>query len=480
MALKILLINPPYLPTERYGEYLSKLGPTTEPLGLAYIAAALEEEGHNVEIIDAPALRMNTSQITDRAAKGVFDVVGVTMLTPMYERSTEVIKAIRRVNSETKIIVGGAHSTILPMETLREHPEVDAVIIGEGEETVKELARNLEKGVSLKSVKGIAFRLNGQIVITEPRPYIKDLDGLPLPARHLLPMNAYRMTASRFQEKHSYTIIIGRGCPYNCTYCSHPLGHAFRHHSPERIINEIEFLIDEYGAEEINFETDTISVNKKFLQDLCRKIIESGLNRKIQWTCEDRVDTVDEDLLRLMKEAGCWQISYGVETASQRLLDLIEKGETIEQFENVFELTRRAGISIRAFFMLGLPTETREESLQTIAFAKKLDPDWAQFTITVPFPGTKLFEMATKEGSLESNDWSSYKTWGGWAHGDLAYVPNGRDQKELKELQKIALRSFYLSPKVILRFLRSSTSIKKINKYITGAYVLLRSYFIKD
>lgn len=305
MALKILLINPPYSTTERYGKYLSRLGPTTEPLGLAYIAAVLENEGHDVKIIDAPALKMETAQIAEVAKKN-FDIIGVTMLTPMYKRSIEVIRAIRKINPGTKIVVGGPHPTALPTQTLKENPEIDIVVIGEGEITIKELALALETASPLENIKGVAFCRSDQIVVTEPRPFIKNLDALPLPARHLLPMNAYQITGSRSQEKHSYTIITARGCPYNCVFCSHPFGRSFRYHSPERIIKEIELLINKYGAGEINFEADTISVDKQFLQGLCRKIINSGLNKKIQWTCESRADTIDENLLRLMKQAGCW------------------------------------------------------------------------------------------------------------------------------------------------------------------------------
>ena len=232
-------------------------------------------------------------------------------------------------------------------------------------------------------------------------------------------------------------------------------------------------MINVYGAGEINFEADTLTINKEFLNSLCQGIIQSGFNKKIRWTCEARVDTIDKEMLKLMYEAGCWEISYGVESGSQRLLDVIKKDFTLEQVEQAFQWTKDRGISIRAFFMLGLPTETERESLETINFAKKLDADWTQFTITIPYPGTELFELAKNDGTLKSFDWEDYRSWAGWTEGDLAYIPRGRSCIELKNLQRQALKQFYLRPKVIFRFLRDPESLSNFRKYIAGAWVLL-------
>jgi radical SAM superfamily enzyme YgiQ (UPF0313 family) len=234
-------------------------------------------------------------------------------------------------------------------------------------------------------------------------------------------------------------------------------------------------LVDQYGAKEINLEADTITLNRSFILDLCRAVRQSGLSRKIQWTCESRVDTVDEEVLRAMKEAGCWQISYGVESGSQRLLDLIEKGITLEQVEKTFAQTKKLGITIRAFFMLGLPTETREESWQTIRLARKLNAEWSQFTITVPFPGTKLYELAQAEGALRSARWADFKTYGGWTEGELVYVTKGRSAAELKALQKKALKSFYLRPAVFWRFLKSIRSYEQFREAARGFFTLVKT-----
>lgn len=472
--MKVLLVNPPYLPEERYGK-LAAFGPTNEPLGLAYIAGSLEAAGVEVRIADAPALRMGVEEIGNWLVRDRFDLVGVTMLTPMYHRSLEILRRARKDSPAIRTVIGGPHPTVLPEQTLEEIPELDFAVIGEGEITSVELVEALEGKRELDSVAGLAFRKNGRVAVNPLRPVMKDLDQLPLPARHLLPMEAYRMTRSRTQAEHSYTVSVARGCPFRCAYCFRTFGKAFRPHSPGRIIREMSLLVDQYGAKEINLEADTITLNRSFILDLCRALGESGLSRKIQWTCESRVDTVDEEVLRAMKGAGCWQISYGVESGSQRLLDLIEKGITLEQVEKTFALTKKLGIAIRAFFMLGLPTETREESWQTIRLARKLNAEWSQFTITVPFPGTKLYELAQAEGALRSARWADFKTYGGWTEGELVYVPKGRSAAELKALQKKALKSFYLRPAVFWRFLKSIRSYEQFREAARGFFTLVRT-----
>jgi len=234
-------------------------------------------------------------------------------------------------------------------------------------------------------------------------------------------------------------------------------------------------LIDEYGAKEIIFRDDTFTIDKNHIKGLCKEIIRQGFHKKIKWTCMTRVNLVTEELLQLMARAGCWSIHYGVESGSQRLLDLIQKDITIEQVKKAFKWTKKAGIEIKAFFMLGLPTETREESLKTIRFTKEIDPDWIQVTITVPYPGTKLYEIAQKDGTLKSLEWENYQTWAGWSDKELAYVPEGRNQEEIKQLQKQAMREFYLRPRFIIKQLKNLTSWNAIKTYANGAYAIATS-----
>lgn len=475
--MRVLLINPPYTTEDRYGKDLGRFGPLNEPLGLAYLAAELEQGQHEVSIMDAPALGLTSMGICKLIEEKAYDLIGVTMLTPMYVRSIEVVKAIRYAFPEITIVVGGPHPTIMPRDTLIENREIDFAVIGEAEVIFLNLVNALDKGGNTEDIPGIAYRKHDTVVINRPTEMIVNLDDLPIPARHLLPMHAYHMTKSRSQSSHAFTVSVARGCPFNCAFCCRIFGRRVRHHSVERIIEEIDILVNNYGAREINLEADTLTINKHFITSLCDGIIRSGLSKNITWTCESRIDTINEDILKKMKEAGCWQISYGVETGSQRLLDLIHKDISLEHIEKTFALTKRIGISIRAFFMLGIPTETRQESLKTISFAKKLDARWSQFTICTPFPGTELYDLVLKEGGLKSQSWADYKTHGGWTEGSLAYVPKGRSIDEMKKLQKQAYRAVYLRPRVFVRFLRDIDSIKKIREYAVGFWVLLKTAF---
>ena len=475
--MRVLLINPPYTTEDRYGKDLGKFGPLNEPLGLAYLAAKLEQGGHEVSILDAPALGLTSMGICRLVEEKAYDLIGVTMLTPMYNRSVEVVKALKHVFPEITMVVGGPHPTILPRETLLGNKEIDFVVIGEGELIFLSLVNALEKGGNWDEIPGIAFRENNTLFINQPPEMISNLDELPIPARHLLPMHAYHMTKSRTESGHAFTVSVARGCPFNCAFCCRIFGRKVRHHSVGRIIEEIGILVNDYGAQEINLEADTLSINKQFIHSLCDGIIRSGLSKNITWTCESRVDTVNEEMLKKMKEAGCWQISYGVETGSQRLLKLIHKDISLDQIEKTFAITKRTGISIRAFFMLGIPTETRQESLKTISFAKKLDARWSQFTLCTPFPGTELHDLAVQEGGLRSQNWADYKTHGGWTEGGLAYVPEGRSVEEMKRLQKQAYRTVYLRPRVFMRFLRDIDSLKKLKEYTIGFWILLKTVF---
>ena len=475
--MRVLLVNPPYTTEDRYGKELGRFGPLNEPLGLAYLAASLGQGGHEVSISDAPALGLASMGICRLVEEKTYDLIGVTMLTPMYNRSVEVVKALKHAFPEITMVVGGPHPTILPRETLIENKEIDFAVIGEGELIFLDLVNTLENGSNTDDIPGIAYRKDNTVIVNQPPGMITNLDDLPIPARHLLPMHAYHMTKSRSQSGHSFTVSVARGCPFNCGFCCRIFGRKVRHHSIERIIEEIGILVSDYGAREINLEADTITINRHFINSLCNGIIHSGLSKKITWTCESRIDTVNEGILRKMKEAGCWQISYGVETGSQRLLNLIHKDISLEQIEKTFAITQRIGISIRAFFMLGIPTETRQESLKTISFAKKLGARWSQFTVFTPFPGTELSDLALKEGGLMSQSWADYKTHGGWTEGSLAYVPKGRSVEEMKKLQKQAYRAVYLRPRVFVRFLRDIDSLTKIREYVAGFWVLLKTAF---
>ncbi|MCD4666611.1 B12-binding domain-containing radical SAM protein [archaeon] len=471
--MKITLISPNLSTSDRYGKALGKVGPTTEPLGLAYLASAIKQNRNDfVEIIDSAALDYGEKELFNHLKKTNPDIIGVTVLTPMYIRATETINVAKRACPNAKIIVGGAHVTIFPKQILEENEKIDYAVIGEGEITIIELLNAIEKNKVPSSIKGIGYRNKKSIKINQLREFITDLDIIPLPARKLLPMKKYKPAPTYYNKLPSYIMLTSRGCPYRCIYCSKIFGRTYRHHSVKRIIQEMDILINKYGAKEIIFRDDTFTIDKKFVRDLCNEIINKKW--KIKWTCMTRVNLVDENLLKLMSKAGCWSMHYGVESGSQRLLDLIQKDIKLEQAFKAIKWTKKAGIDVKAFFMLGLPSETREDSLRTIETMKECGADWVQVTITVPYPGTKLYTLAMQEKTLRSFKWEDYQTWAGWSDKELVYVTKGRNADDLKRLQKRAMREFYYRPKFILKQLLN-LRIDNFQMYLNGAWALFKN-----
>lgn len=471
--MNILLINPSNNFENRYGS-LKSVAPTQAPLGLAYIAAVIIQKRKDVvKILDAENYQLSIKNISQYVKKHNFDVIGITLTTPGYYEALKIIRKISEVH-KCLIIAGGPHMTVMPIETLKDNPSIDIGVLGEGELTIVEILNKFEAKKSFNNVKGIAYRQGKNIIINTPREHIKNLDNIPFPTRHLLPMKRYRPAPTYYKKLPSYAILGARGCPFRCSYCSRAgFSKSYRHHSIDRICSEIEHIITSYKAKEIIFRDDSFTIKRAHIINLCKELIKRNINNKIKWSCETRVNLVDYELLKVMKKAGCWQIHFGVESASQRLLDLVQKDIKINDVKNAFKMCKNLKISIKAFFMIGLPTENRQDSLNTIKFAKELDPDWVQFTITTPYPGTKLYELCKQSGKIKNFNWSTYKSWSGFTDSPLPYVAKGRSEKELKNLQKRALREFYFRPKVMFRILKNMSSLDALKYCLKGFLALI-------
>ncbi|PLX98544.1 MAG: hypothetical protein C0624_14385 [Desulfuromonas sp.] len=473
----VLLVQPPLISDMRYGK-LAKHGPNTMPFGLATIAAVLEQAGVSVAIYDAMAEGHTLELAADHICKSSAKYIGLSFMTPMYSVVRSLTEKVKTNTPEKTLIFGGAHPTILPEQTLENFPWVDYLVLGEGDITFVELIDNLSHHRPLKNIQGIALRNDQGIVLNPPRNPVIDLDTIPMPAWHLLPMQKYRPTTSRFRRLPSHCILTSRGCPMNCAFCSQTIGRELRLKSSERVLKEIETLIEEYGARELIFYDSCFTLNRKHVTDICEKLISRGLNQKISWSCETRVDTIDSDLLNLLKRAGCWSVHFGVESGSQRLINMVNKKISKQQIRQAFKWAHDAGLHTAAFFMLGLPTETREESRETIAFAKELMPGFAQFTITVPFPGTPLYDLALESGEFRPNDWDGYSTWAGWRGQELIYVPKDRSSDELIEFQRQAMSEFFLQPRIILKNTLWALKYPDLFfRYLDGFKILLSNRF---
>ncbi len=440
--MKIMLILPPSKFVLK-----DKLGITSIPLGLAYLASFIERDNHKVRIIDSPTLRYKIQDVKAEIKKFSPHLVGITATTSGIYDAYEVAKITKEVNPGIKVVIGGPHVTFTAKETLTECPFIDVVVRGEGEETFRELVNFFESSsegpLSLEGIKGITFRRDNKIIQTDTHPLIKDLDNIPFPAYHLLPMDKYTLEGKKFA-----TIMTSRGCPFSCIFCSSSqlFGKTWRARSPENVIEEIKLLKNKYGVKEIEFLDDTFTLNKKRAEKICELLIKEKLN--ISWSCSSRVDTIDESLIEKLKGAGCHTIYVGVESGSQKILNIIGKGITLSQIEKTINLIKKVNLNTIGSFIIGIPGETVKTIKKTIDFAKKLNPSFVQFSICTPYPGTKLFEIAKEKGWLLTKDWSKYTIL-----DQVMKIP-GMVTTNLNRWLLRAYLSFYLRPKFILEQLK--------------------------
>jgi len=437
---KVLLINPTFDVVRQLGE-LGKLYIRARPLGLGHLAAYLESKGIEARTIDSQISDLTEETLGKEIQEFSPNIVGITCTTALASAAHEVARWTKNISKDIKVVMGGVHPTVLPEETLEDN-NVDVVVRGEGEITLFELVRAFETRRNLRNVLGISFKSGGEIVHNENRPFIKDLDSLPLVDDHILPRNLYG----------DYCVLTARGCPFHCIFCSSRTlwGTRYRVRSPENVFVEIDSIVNKYNPKEIGFIDESFVITKGRTEKICDMFIERGYHKKLTWMCSSRADLVDEPLLEKMREAGCSTISFGIETASQRLLGILKKGTSLEINERAVRMAKKAGISnVRGTFILGIPTETREESLATIKYAKKLPLDSAKFSIATPYPGTELYRIALSEGMDVPKDWSKLHQGVGFSEYDPVWIPKGRDAKELKKLQRRAHLEFYLSPRRI-------------------------------
>jgi len=418
--MKICLINPPVLIPKNW----KGLTRVFQPLGLAYIASALEKNGHEVIIIDALAEDwkstheykgkkyngMSFEAISDRIKEINPDIVGVTIISAHKRAGFWTAEAVKKANESIFVVAGGPHVCVRPKETLADE-NIDFICIGEGEYTILELVRSIENKKELREIKGLGWKKGEKLIINESRSMIENLDELPFPARHLLPMNTYfeaakYMQTSRASGKKWANIITSRGCPFNCIFCSVNLsmGRKWRPRSPENIVEEIEQLVKNYGIEELNFEDDNLTLNKERMIKICDLIIEKGI--KIRWTASNgvRADRLDEELLRKMKASGCYWLYVAPESGNQDVVNnIVGKNLDLKAIERVVHLCKKIGIGVGCYFVIGLPGETKENIMQTIEFGRKLRSlgvTSCSFFIANPFYGTRLYKIVKEEGYL--------------------------------------------------------------------------------
>jgi radical SAM superfamily enzyme YgiQ (UPF0313 family) len=424
------------------------------PLGIAYVAAALETNGFNVEIFDNYLLNKSIEEVKMEVKKRSPEIVGISCSSLTFSRCIETAKAVKEVVPSCKVVVGGPHPSYMP-ETMLKHQEIDYVIIGEGEQAIVKLATAITKAkqvTAIAKIPGVACKIDDQIVKKSPA-FITDLDSVPIPARHLLPMQMYDRALPYLSAKPVDTISIQRGCPYNCSYCEtrELWGNTCRAFSPQRIVSELEQMDQNYGSKGIYFVGDNFTINKKRTTELCQLIRNSRLDFK--WICETRTDLISKDLLEEMKTAGCQTIFFGVESGSPPILQKLNKNVNLQEVEQAFKICKQVGIRTATSFMLGIPGETLSDMKATFKFAKRIQADWCQFNIYVACPGSKLYDEVVSQGLYDQMD--NY----------LARVKTKDfDYEMLAKIQRQFQREYQRSPARLIRVIKQEGFASALNK----------------
>jgi anaerobic magnesium-protoporphyrin IX monomethyl ester cyclase len=466
--MRIVLINAPYL--DIYGS-LNVGHNYSFPLGLGYLAAYLKREQHEVYIYEPEIYNAGQKEIIDYLTEKKVDIVGLSCATANFYGAVRIAELVKdKLN--IPVILGGVHASSLPTETLINYLCFDFVIIGEGEETMEELLRFMAAGrTDFQMIRGLCFKKDGQVICTEPRPYIENLDFLPYPARELVNLDNYRPQVHLDRGKRSATMITSRGCPGRCVFCASfkTLGYRFRAHSAEYVLGEIDHLINHYGIKHIIFVDDTFTIDRQRVIDICRGVKER--NYKIDWYCFARVNTVDEELLKIMKEAGCFSLLFGIESGNQQILNNIHKGITLDQARRASAMANKLGFKVVSSFIFGNPGETKETIMQTINFAKELNPTIASFNRLIPYPGTDVYEKFYKEIYADGNaNWSYFIPKGIVPLAKL----DGLKEEEIQEYSNKAFLAFYLRPSQLWRLLVSVRTWGEFKAYLRGGYGLAR------
>ncbi|MBD3319538.1 MAG: radical SAM protein [Chitinivibrionales bacterium] len=429
------------------------------PLGLLYIAAYIQHyTSHQVKIIDAQLENLSESQIQCRIRDARPDIVGMTAMTLPLVDVYALASLAKRVDPAVRLVLGGPHVFLYPHETLA-NTDIDILVLGEGEITFAELADTLSTGEDLAGVEGIAYRSGGKVILTPSRARIENLDMLPFPARRLLPYQRYTSLLAR--RSPVTTMFTSRGCPFGCTFCARPhLGKKFRARSAANVVNEMEECIA-LGINEFFIYDDTFTIDRNRVLDICNEIRKRKLS--IGYDIRSRIDCMDEEMLKELKSTGCERIHYGIEAGTQKSLETLNKGITLEQVWKIIRATKKNGISTLAYFMIGIPGESREDILKTIAFSKKINPDFVHFTVLVPFPGTPVYAQALKKGIFGHDRWKSFALSPQKEFKPPCFTESV-SRKELEELLIVAYKSFYTRPGYILRQIFKTRSPEELGR----------------
>jgi radical SAM superfamily enzyme YgiQ (UPF0313 family) len=451
----LILIQAPYF--EDYGP-MRKAAGRYFPLGIGYISAFVKRHGYRVRFTDPNVQDIAAPAIADLVRRENPLLVGLSFMTPQFFTARKIVNEIKSQSTETPIVLGGAHPSVMPSRTLKEIPGADFIVYGEGEQTTLELLETLSAGGrDFARIEGLAWRGGDQIVVNPPRPPLEDLDQLPHLDRELADQSLYHQQGFLSYSKKAAAIHTSRGCPGRCTFCAsgYKLASKVREHSLDYVMQEIDALRRRYDINYLLIKDDTFTMRRSRVREFCRLI--KARHPDLKWHCMGRVNTINAELLATMKDAGLNDIFYGIESGNDAILKRCCKNITTEQVRQAVAATARLGIRSYGAFILGLPGDSPETIEQTIRFACSLPLTMAGFSILTPYPGTKVFEDHYTRADQDQVDYHSFIASTG-VHVVEGYTGlHGLDIHELPKLVAAAQRRFYMRPRQILRMLRAGT-----------------------
>ncbi|MBU0547135.1 MAG: B12-binding domain-containing radical SAM protein [Candidatus Omnitrophica bacterium] len=460
--MKILFVHPPANVNLKIQKGLKY-----PPLGIAFVSAVTLEQGHNVRIFDANVERNPFQSLRMLIQAFQPEVVGISFTSLLSDSAHHTARFVKTTRPRVIVIAGGYHPTIQPLDVIKD-TNFDAVVVGEGEITFLEWLKAYEsKDKDYSSIKGLVFRKNGEIIVNPERELIPTLDTVPFPAYGLLPIRSYSSMVST--RKPYVTFIRSRGCPFNCIFCGvqRMFGKKYRVQSPQKTISEIERLVKEFKIKEVLFKDSDFLIDRNNVIQLCKLLIERKLD--LIWSCNSRVDMINEKIALLMKQAGCKMITYGVESGNQEILNNLKKDFTLEQVTKAIQTTKNAGIQVTLNIIFGSPQETKETARETLAFVKQLDPDYLNCAYLTAFPGSCLYNHALCNGWFIDGKPNSF------AYEQLRLNATKMSVKELSVLVKNATRSFYLRPAYIAKKLRH-LNYAELKNDLKGLWAIIRNY----
>lgn len=443
----IVLVNPPYSFWSPEKNYLRPFIGTSPSLGLLSLAAVLRERGYAVKIIESASLGLTFSQTLENILRENPCYVGLSCTTASVDNAAGIAQAIKAVTPKILTFVGGPHITAIPQETFHRYPFFDYGITGEGELAFLNLLAELEEGGSGEKVASAVFRKNSEVFVNSRQRFIEDLDQLPFPAYDLLPFfpQQYRPPFLNYLKGPTASLASSRGCPQICTFCDRSVfGNRYRYFSEDYLYDLISFLKNQYQIQHLIFVDDQFAASKSRLIRFCEKLAREGL--KIKWNCDARVDSVDSALLKLMKRAGCWMISYGIESGSPEILAGIRKDIRLDQVEQAVHWTKEAGIRAKGLFMIGYPEETESTLRQTLSLILRCPFDELNLSFLTPYPGTESYEQAKRSPGF-TEDWSRMNAL------NCIFQPEALSVGALEKTYAGLIRKFYMRPRITFSYL---------------------------